>query len=121
MLDEGYPSPFLKRPSKGWRLEHSQGSIAVMTPGMGQLKTGIILWLALPLVCLPSVFLMSPNVTRAPWPSSSIFAYSKQSKTRGDKGLGTRLPLCVELAHVVHKAFREEKQTDRHNTPALAL
>ena len=41
-----------------------------------------------PSVCLPSVYLMLPHMTRSPRPSPS---YCKQSNTRGGEGLGMRL------------------------------
>jgi len=45
----------------------------------------------LPPMCLLSVYLTSPHVTRSPRPSPSIFAYCKRSKTGGRNGLGMRL------------------------------
>ena len=53
-----------------------------------------ILHWALPLVCLPSVYLISPR------PSHSVFTYCKRSKAGGGNGLGTRLTwiiLCCVL------------------------
>ena len=44
-----------------------------------------------PPMCLPSVYLMSSQVTRSPWPSPSILAYCKQSNAGSWNGLGTRL------------------------------
>ena len=52
-----------------------------------------ILHQAPPPMCLPSVYLMSLHVTKAPRPSLSAFAYCKLSKTRGGNGLETRFLL----------------------------
>ena len=49
-----------------------------------------ILWLATPL-SLPSVYLMSPHITKSPRPSSSVFAYCRRSTTGDGNGLRTRL------------------------------
>jgi len=46
---------------------------------------------ALSPVCLPSVYLMSSNVTRSPRHSRSVFIYCKQFNTGGENSLGTRL------------------------------
>ena len=52
-----------------------------------------ILHWALPPVCLPIVRSHTVHMTKFFRPSLSVFAYSKQSKTGGRAGLGTRLLL----------------------------
>ena len=44
---------------------------------------------------LPSVYLMSPVLTKSPRPSPSVFAYCKCSKTGGSSDLGTRLEVTA--------------------------
>ena len=52
-------------------------------------------------VCLPSVYLMSPHMTKSPRPSPSVFAYCKRSNTGGGNGLGMRLTFEVRMHFLV--------------------
>ena len=60
-----------------------------------------ILHWALPPVCLPIVRSHTVHMTKFPRPSFSVFAYSKQSKTEGRAGLGTRLLLKHLRAYAI--------------------
>ena len=52
-----------------------------------------------PPVCLPSVYLMLPHMTRSPRPSPSVFAYCKRSILE----VGTRLDshMIVTQLHII--------------------